>query len=371
MAVVAETFLPAVNGVTNSVLRVIEHLTAAGHDPTVIAPGPGGTRIGAVDVVRVRAFDVPRSGQLRVGFPTARINSILRDLRPDVIHLAAPAVLGAAAVRAARRFGIPTVAVYQTDLAGFIERYGAGWMSEHVWSWIARLHRQADLSLAPSSTAVWALRTRGVDQVALWGRGVDAVRFSPEHRSNDLRRWLAPNDEVVVGYVGRLAREKQIELLAPLARRADIRLLIVGDGPERSRLERAMPGAVFVGHQDGARLGQFHASIDVFVHAGIDETFCQSIQEAMASGVPVVAPAAGGPLDLVRHGITGYLWTPDRPGTLVAAVDDLVASPVRRAAMGSAGRNDVAPRTWASVVDELVGHYRRTIEPPTERRWAA
>ena len=123
VAIVAESFLPEVNGVTNSVLRVLEHLEAQGHDALVVAPGDGPERCGHARVVRTPAVALPLYRSLPVGLPTAEVRRHLDAFRPDVVHLAAPVVLGAAGAVAARRLGIPAVAVYQTDLAGFASRY--------------------------------------------------------------------------------------------------------------------------------------------------------------------------------------------------------------------------------------------------------
>ncbi len=359
VAVVAETFLPQTNGVTNSVLRTLEHLERHGHEAIVIAPGPGDDRVGATPVVRVPSVDVPRyGGDLRIGLPARKIAQTLEAFRPDVVHLAAPTVLGAAAARQARRRGIPVVAVFQTDLAGFAARHGLGRVRGGIWSYLTWVHAHADITLAPSSPVAWTLRARGVPDVRIWARGVDLVRFHPDHRSADLHRFLAPRGEVVVGYIGRLAREKQVERLAPLAELDGVRLVVVGDGPERRRLEAELAGARFLGFRTGTELSAIHATLDVFVHTGVDETFCQTLQESMASGRAVVAPSAGGPLDLVHHRRTGYFWSPEAPESLIGAVDDLVRSPEQRRRLGAAARADVARRPWEAIMSELVGHYQ-------------
>jgi phosphatidylinositol alpha 1,6-mannosyltransferase len=359
VAIVAESFLPAVNGVTNSVLRTVEHLRREGHDVVVIAPGPGDDDYEGTPVVRLRSFDLPRYDDLRVALPQPKVGSVLRRIAPDVVHLAAPTVLGAAAVRAARRAGIATVAVFQTDIAGFARRHGLQRIGGGIWNYLRWVHGQADRTLAPSTTTMWALRTRGIPNVALWGRGVDLDRFHPDHRSVDLHRFLAPDGDVVVGYVGRLAREKQVERLAPVCEIPGVRVVVVGDGPEIGALRSAMPDARFTGFLSGADLSRMVATLDVFVHTGIDETFCQALQEAMASGVATVAPSAGGPLDLVRHRETGFFWSPEAPETLVGAVAHLVEDAGLRAAMGSAGRADAAQRPWSTVMEQLVTHYRQ------------
>jgi phosphatidylinositol alpha 1,6-mannosyltransferase len=367
---VAESFLPSVNGVTNSVLRIVEQLSAAGHVCLVVAPGPGTETIAGADVVRVRSFELPKYGDLRVGLPTARLTQIIRRFKPDVVHLAAPALLGAAAAVAAKRLGIPSVAVYQTDLAGFAGRHHLGLARGPIWQWISWVHRRADLTLAPSTAAMWTLRRHGVEDVALWGRGVDLDRFSPEHRDRAVREALSSHGhgDVLVGYVGRLAPEKQVGRLAAVSRLPGVRLVIVGDGPDRAKLERRLPQAAFLGLCQGDELGAIYAALDVFVHTGLDETFCQSVQEALASGVPVVAPASGGPIDLVRHGRNGYLWNPAAPESLVGAVGDLVQSPVLRRRFGLAARASVLERPWSALAQELVGHYRSVMPAPAAAR---
>ena len=190
----------------------------------------------------------------------------------------------------------------------------------------------------------------------LWPRGVDAVRFHPSKRSGEFR---APfGDDLVVGYVGRLAPEKRVDLLEPVSRIPGVRVVVIGAGPAGKQLRQQMPRATFLGELVGDALATAFASLDVFVHTGAHETFCQTVQEAMASGVPVIAPAAGGPVDLVRSGSTGYLVTPDDPDALVVAVRALLTDADRRASFGAAGRATVAARSWAAVGDALINHYR-------------
>ena len=197
----------------------------------------------------------------------------------------------------------------------------------------------------------------GIRRVWLWRRGVDTVRFDPAHRSEALRRALAPGGEVIVGYIGRLAAEKRVELLAETTRLPGVRVVVVGDGPAAAAVRRALPGALFLGPRHGAQLARIYASLDIFVHTGPYETFGQTVQEALASGVPVVAPAAGGPLDLVTPGQTGSLVAPHDGRAIAAAVAELAGSPQRRAGYARTARQVVAHRTWAAVGDELIAHY--------------
>jgi phosphatidylinositol alpha 1,6-mannosyltransferase len=362
IAVITESFLPRVNGVTNSVCRVLEQFAAHGHQALVVAARPGPERYAGHEVTAVGGFALPGYRSFVVGLPLARLVKRLRQFQPDVVYLASPVSLGWAGAAAARRLGVPCVAVFQTDVAGFARRYGLRGTDKVIWSWLRRIHAQADLTLAPSTATMRLLRERGIPRLALWRRGVDAERFNPRYRDEVLRHQLAPGRQTLVGYVGRLAPEKRVDLLADLSGLPGIRLVVVGDGPAEGRLRAALPEATFTGFLDGPELSRMYASLDVFVHTGADETFCQSVQEAMASGVPVVAPAAGGPLDLVTPGRTGLLYEPDSVYELRAAVMRLSVNPDLRTMYGLNARAEVENRTWGAVGEELMRHLETLIQ---------
>ncbi|MEU4170491.1 glycosyltransferase family 1 protein [Streptomyces sp. NPDC026665] len=373
VVIVTESFPPDVNGVAHCALQTARHLVDRGHAPLVVAPAvspkfsaspdQGGTPTGhgpdalaPCPVVRVPSIPLPGYPQVRVALPSRRVAAAITEHRADIVHLASPFILGVRGMAAASRLGIPAVAVYQTDLAGYARTYiSAG--EATAWRRIRSVHAAADRTLAPSSAALYDLEAHGVPRVRLWARGVDTARFRPGHRDEALRRELAPNGEVIVGYVGRLAPEKHVELLSGVCGLDGVRVVVVGDGPSETTLRGALPGAVFLGRHTGHELARIFASLDVFAHTGPFETFCQTVQEAMASGVPVVAPAAGGPLDLVDHGRTGLLVPPRDADAVRDAVRTLAADPGLRAAYGAAGHATVGGRTWAAVGDQLIGHY--------------
>jgi phosphatidylinositol alpha 1,6-mannosyltransferase len=395
VAIITEPFPPDVNGVAHSVLRVAELLISYGHHPLVIAPRPPGERgvgegeakpapgdwgVGerekkaahgergaragdgfAFPVVRVPAVPLPGYPSFRLGLPSRRVRAALIRYQAEVVHLASPVFLGAHGAAVARRLGLPTVAVYQTDLPSYARAYRLGRAGEaFAWRWLRGIHNGAARTLAPSTVTATGLVGQGIGNVWLWGRGVDTRRFDPAKRSQELRAALlakGQGGELIVGYVGRLATEKRVELLAGITALAGVRLVIVGAGPAESMLRQHMPDAIFLGERRGEELAAIYASLDVFVHSGPYETFGQTLQEAAASGLPVVAPAAGGPLDLVADGVTGYLVPPSDLDAFTAAVAQLAADPAARAAFGAAGRRKVLSRSWPALTEELIGHY--------------
>jgi phosphatidylinositol alpha 1,6-mannosyltransferase len=375
VAIVAESFLPEVNGVSNSVIRVLEHLRRTGHEALVIAPDtpPGQPRADriydGIRVHRVPSRMFPKVTTLPLGVPTPRLVKVLRGFDPHVVHLASPALLGYGGVRAARWLGVPTVAVYQTDVPGFAASYGIPMTARAAWAWFRHLHGLADRTLAPSSVTMESLVAHRFPRVHRWARGVDVLRFAPSARDEALRRQWSPQGKPVVGFVGRLAPEKHVERLVGLAANDEVQLVIVGDGVDRTKLQSAMPTAVFTGALYGDELAEAYASMDVFVHPGEHETFCQVVQEALASGLPVIAPDAGGPRDLVTPWRTGLLLAVNEfESRLPDAVAHLIAERPRYAL---AARRSVVGRSWPVICDELLGHYEAVLSPFVRRQIVA
>ena len=372
VAIVAESFLPNVNGVSNSVVRVLEHLRRTGHEALVIAPDnpPGEPRAerihDGIRVHRVPSRMFPKVTTLPLGVPMPRIVKVLRGFDPDVVHLASPALLGYGGVKAARWLGVPTVAVYQTDVPGFAASYGIPMTARAAWAWFRHLHYLADRTLAPSSATVESLVAHRFPRVHKWARGVDIIRYAPSARDEALRQRWSPHGKPIVGFVGRLAPEKHAERLIALAASGTVQLVIIGDGVDQRKLQSAMPTAVFTGALYGDDLAAAYASMDVFVHTGEHETFCQVVQEALASGLPVIAPDAGGPRDLVTPWRTGLLLPVHE---FEARLPDAVAHLLEeRHRYAQAARRSVLGRSWPVICDELLGHYEAVQSPSARTR---
>lgn len=323
IALVTETFFPAVDGTTTTVKAVLDRLVDLGHEVLVVAPGPGLASYRGCRVVRVRPLDKPAS----------QVRDALDAFRPDLVHVTSPDTIGRKALRHAARIGVPTLVVEQSPRLPDVV---------------------ADRVLV---TSTW-MAGRGAE---LWAPGVDTAAFTPALRDQWLHeRWSKGGTRVVVGYVGGLRKHHGVRRLSALARVPGIRPVVIGDGPQRSWLRAHLPGAKLTGALSTGELAAVLPSLDVLVHPGEQETCCHALREAGASGVPVVAPRAGGAVDVVRHCETGLLYDPDDERALAEAVA-AVAADRQRALLGVRAR-ELATRTWTTAVDELVEvHYLEVI----------
>lgn len=361
IAVVTESFLPRTDGLSLSVRALVDRLVDGGHDPMVIAPGPGLRNHRGVPVVRTRSVAVPGTRGFTLGLPDPSVETALAAFHPDVVHVSSPVALGAGGLRVARRLGLPVVSDHGTDVSAHLRHHGLP-AGSSLPRWVSRLHRMADRTLAPSRGAVGHLALHGVS-AQLWRPGVDLDLFDPCLRSPALHdHWSRPGradgPQVVVGYAGRLSAEKEVRRLAELADLPGTRLVVVGDGPERGWLERHVPSAKLTGHLTGRSLAEAVASLDVLVVPGATSTHAGAVHEAQAAGVPVVAADCAGTRDLVRPLLTGLLHDAGDPHSLRRATSRLVADPALRASLSAQGLTAARGRGWSAAVDELVAqHY--------------
>lgn len=347
IAIVTDSFIPTWGGVTTSVCQLLDRLATTGHQALVLCPGSAPSSYRGFEVRTVRGVTV---GGLRVRGRTAELERHLAEFAPEMVYVATPLGLGTRGLVAADRVGVPSVAAFQPDLLGRLAHPSA--------KALRRALALADVTVAPSTAAMDLLATQGVSPVVRWAPGVDTAIHHPDRRrselSRELRRCLAPHGETIVGYVGRLTADKEVHRLTEVADLPGVSLALVGDGPCRDQLEQLLPRASFLGHRQGMELASTYASFDLFVHPGRHGLFGWTLQEAMASGVPVVAPAAGGSLDIVKPGVTGLLFEPARCGALRQAVGGLAADRALRTRMGRSARRAVEHRNWPAAVDELI-----------------
>lgn len=367
IALICETFLPDVNGVTTTLCRLLEYLQYQGHDVLLFAPHGAPSSYAGAEVVPLNGMPLPLYPEVKLTPPQPGLTARLQRFQPDLVHLVGPAVLGAIVPGIVRRLGLPLIASYHTDFGAYSQHYGFGFLKHGVNAWLRWIHNRCRINLCPSRFTMNVLRAAGFRRLRIWGRGVDIERFHPRYRSEAWRAAVGvqPGERVVL-YVGRVAAEKRVDLLPEAIRGLpNTRLVIVGDGPFRSELQRRCAGLPvhFTGYLKGDDLATAYASADVFVFTSDTDTFGQVVQEAMASALPVVAARAGGALDLIHYGQNGYLFTPGIVSDLRSRLREVLANDERRLAQGTVGRAIAEQRSWPRVMQELMGYYAQVLRP--------
>ncbi|HHY56518.1 MAG TPA: glycosyltransferase family 1 protein [Chloroflexi bacterium] len=366
IAFFSETFLPKIDGIVNTLCHLFDHLAARGHESILFAPDGGPDRYRMTRIVGLAGIPFPLYPELRLVPPVINVLDELRAFQPDLIHVINPVSLGYVGLRHARRLRLPLVASYHTDVPGFAARWGLRILYQPLLRFFRWMHNRADLNLCPSTVTQRQLMAQGYRHVQVWARGVDNQLFHPDRRSAAWRRRLTDDnvDSPLLLYVGRLSPEKRVDWLASvLDALPHARLAIVGDGPMRPQLERvfAHRPVHFTGYLRGADLAAAYASADLFVFPAANETLGNVVLEAMASGLPVVAPHAGGLLDYVVDGETGLLFAPESQASLVAAVQRLLDSPTTAHTLGVNGRSRMLDNSWERVHDTLLDQYSHLV----------
>jgi glycosyltransferase involved in cell wall biosynthesis len=275
-----------------------------------------------------------------------------------------PSLLGIYGLHYARRHGLPAVASFHTNFASCLLYYGLGWAEPLGWRYMRWFYNQCAITLAPSRTVAEELRVRGIPNVTLWQRGVDRQRFSPSFRSQALRERIGAGGVPVLLFVGRLAREKNlddlVEAVRVLEQRGDrFKLVLAGDGPMRRELRGRLPQAHFTGYVDGDALARWYGSADIFVLPSTIETFGNVVLEAFASGLPVVGVDRGGVRELITHGVNGLLAPPRAPAAFAELIHSLLVRPAEAARLGARARATAAHYRWPEVSRRLLATYRQ------------
>ncbi|MFL5518030.1 MAG: glycosyltransferase, partial [Gemmatimonadales bacterium] len=288
--------------------------------------------------------------------------------RPDVVHVATEFSLGIAGVKAAKQLGLPIVASAHTDYDQYAARYGVTWALRAGWHYLRWFYGQAHRVLCPSRIYEEAIHTHGVLHTGLWSRGVDPDVFSPAFRTERYRSALGLGpDDLLVTYIGRIAREKNLgllleawETLAP--ERGSARLALVGRGPlEDDIRRREIPGVHVLGLLQGAALSAAYASADVFAFPSSTETFGNSLLEAMGSGLPSLVAGSGGVMEFAEHERNAWLVEPDSAASIVDGLRRLLRDGELRRRLADGALATARARDWAAVYDRLLMDYREAI----------
>ncbi len=380
IAIFSEVYWPMVSGVGVTLDRLTRGLQSRGHVVRVYSatfPLPPGVP-DRPEVHRSPGIPLFLYPDLQWAFPRQR--EVVADLalfRPDVVHVATEFAIGLAGLKAAKQLGLPIIASAHTDYQKYAHRYGVGFILRLGWIYLRWFYAHAERVLVPSRVYERYLNSRGVVHTALWSRGVDPVEFQPGYRSERYRaRCGVGPDDLLVTYIGRLAREKDLERLVDAwvaleGRRGAAQLVLVGQGPLEADIRaRGIPGIHVPGLLSGRELGEAYASADLFVFPSPTETFGNSLLEAMASGLPALAVRAGGVLDYARHDVNAWLAPAHDTGELTSALARLMADKGLRERLAQGGLAEAGARTWGRIYDGLIEEYRRAVEAGRSSRAA-
>jgi glycosyltransferase involved in cell wall biosynthesis len=370
IALFTETFIPKVDGIVTTLCQTVRQLRELGHEVLIFAPEGGFPEFEQCRIVGMKSSSFPLYPELRLALPRASMQQVLTEFKPDVLHVAEPALLGIAGLYYGGgihggALHLPLVISYHTDLPKYLHYYRLGFLEPHVWKILRLRHNRAAVNLCTSTKMLDELSAHGIERVALWPGGVDADLFNPERRCPEMRARLTQGEteRPLLLYVGRLSAEKDIESLKPvLDAFPQARLALVGDGPHRKALESHFAGlpVVFTGFLRGEQLAQAFASSDIFLMPSRTETLGLVVLEAMSSGLPVVAARAGGIPDMIEDSVNGFLF--DTEDEAVTIVGDLLNSREKRCAIGKAAREHSTRTSWKAATLELVEQYKRACE---------
>lgn len=372
ISLVTETFSPQVNGVSRTLERLVDYCSGCGDRLQLLTPRyrqepPKLHR--AVETVDWWSVNLPFYPEVVLPVvTTGTVTNALARFQPDLVHIATEGTLGRAALLACRRLGLPVVSSYHTNFPQYLNLYRAGFLEPLCWRYLRWFHNATRMTFCPAPSVRDTLMERGFRNVEVWSRGVDWFRFSPSQRDEGLRASLGIGpDEIVMVYVGRLAAEKNLDMLMEawhqLPNRQECRLLFVGDGPLRKKLENATDDrTIFAGYRYGEELARMYASSDLFVFPSLTETFGNVVLEAMASGIPAIGFNVQGPGDIIDDGKTGTLVNKVDATALMTAMHSLSTNHTERLRMGGMARRHAETQNWEQIMGGLRNRYLRTLD---------
>jgi glycosyltransferase involved in cell wall biosynthesis len=369
LAIIAEVFLPKIDGVVHRTMNLIHQLRRSGDEVLVVCPQADGCRNCPVPVVPCRSFSFPLYPEYRIGLPDEHVVKAVEQFAPDVLHYVNPFAFGFRCYDLFQRsgFAVPTVFSFHTLYGEFVKQYPVlRPLSALVWWLMREYHNCADINLTVSTIMQEELINRGFERVKCWPPAVDSSLFRPEAQNPAMRARLSGGrtDRKLLLTVSRLAPEKNVSFLADvLDQIPEACLAIVGDGPHRAALERRFAGrdAHFIGYLKGEELAAAYASADAFLYASETETLGNVVLEAMASGCAVVVPDAGGIPSLIHHSQNGMLYKPGDVAEAVRYTRQLLRDVPLRLRLGQAARSWVEDRSWSSSVQRVRQIYQEAI----------
>jgi len=368
IAYFTETLPPLTDGVVNTLCHLINTLDEERVDYRFFSPVRPDSRFHWNHRVhKIASLSLKPHFHYRIALPYFHgIHDELDAMRPDLIHVVTPSLLGLYGMNYAKKKNIPVVTSYHTHFVRYFPYYNLSPLKPLGWQYLEWFHNQCDCTYAPSRDTAEELRHRGFRNVEIWPRGIASDRFSPDFRSEALREQIGAKDKPILLFVGRLVREKDLDDLieANLILKAwgyDFKQVFVGNGPMREELGKHLPDAFFAGYQHGQDLAAWYASSDLFVFPSTTETFGNVILEAFASCLPVIGVDRGGQTDLIREAVNGSITPAHDPEAFAGRIAELLDDPEKRKILGQNARETAGSYSWRRINETLIQSYQNLI----------
>lgn len=378
IAIFTDTFVPDVNGVAKTLKRYTEYLENNGHSYIVFAPESTVETKFSNHIHRFSSLPFFLYPECRLALPKLhQIKAELHQFNPDLIHIATPFNMGLCGLHYAKKWNIPLVGSYHTNFDQYLSYYDLQLLSRFFWKYMHWFHKNFQKIFAPSEETMNELKRKNFKNLSLWKRGVDCSVFSPSHSDSEVKKsYSIDEDSYLLTYVGRLAPEKDLKSILkasehPLLSGKKIHWLVVGDGPMKSYLESHSPSNMTIaGYKKGEELSAIYASSDLFVFPSPTETFGNAALEALASGTPVIGVNSGGVKNVISHGQTGFLGTPNDPDELAEHISFLLENSDIRNKFASNARAYALSQSWETIFNNLVMECEEIAFPKEEKRYA-
>lgn len=368
IAYFTDTYMPQVNGVTNTLDKLGGYLSGRNIEHMFFAPEyPGKTvTLREKSVKRFKSVSFPLYPECRLSLPVyAGLCRYADCFKPDIVHLVTPLGIGLAGLKYARERGLPVVSSFHTNFDMYLKYYKLDYFHDSLWNYFKWFHGFSSVNFCPSGDTLKTLGSKGIENLKIWSRGIDTEKFSPLCRDDKLRLSLGDGESKLFLYVDRLAAEKDLDILMESIGKINrsypgkARFVLVGDGPYAKSLMGIAPeNVLFPGYLKGRELAAMYASCDAFVFPSSTETFGNVVLEAMASGLPVVTVDSGGVKDSMLHDYNGLLCKPRDADSFTRAIEKLLTNERLLNNMGKNARAYALTKSWESVFDKLISDYR-------------
>ena len=361
LAIFTDTFAPQINGVSHSLIKFADYLKQNNIPYLIFAPQYQENAEKEYNLCSLPGFSLPLYPECRICRPRfAYVRNRLKDFAPDIIHLATPFSVGLSGLKAAKKLKLPCVAAYHTDFPEYLDYYRLRLFKKTAWRYFNWFHNQCLINFCPSAEFQTALQNKGINNVQVWRNGVDCARFNPSKADSKLKEQYVPKDKFTFLYVGRLAPEKNLDILLTAfsktrTRFPEAHLIITGYGPSYATLTKQAPvGVSFTGYLEGNELAAIYASCDVFVFTSVTETSGMVILEAMASGLPATAAYAGGVKEHVVDQYNGLTCKPLDADDLADKMSVFLSDPSLRDSLSKNARKTAEQMSWENIFQQIM-----------------